>query len=82
MVARKLEDIHQDLAVLREQGKAEGFFNNVEHADKLSGLVEDVHDAIMDYQVCCVNPFAFFVLKTITRHRCNKTYTTKAPYSS
>ena len=38
--------------MLGEQGKAEGFFNNVENADKLGGLVEDVRDAIMDYQVC------------------------------
>ena len=51
-IGRKLEDIHQDLALLGEQGKAKGFFNNVENADKLGGLVEDVRDAMMDYQVC------------------------------
>jgi hypothetical protein len=51
-IGRKLEDIRQDLALLGEQGKAKGFFNNVENADKLGGLVEDVRDAVMDYQVC------------------------------
>ena len=51
-ICRKLEDIRQDLALLGEQGKTKGFFNNVENADKLSGLVEDVRDAMMDYQVC------------------------------
>ena len=51
-ICSKLEDIRQDLALLGEQGKAKGFFNNVENADKLSGLVEDVRDAMMDYQVC------------------------------
>ena len=51
-IYRKLQDIHQDLAMLGSQGKTKGFFNNVENADKLSGLVEDVCDVIMDYQVC------------------------------
>ena len=49
---RKLEGIRQDLALLGEQGKTEGFFNNVENADKLGGLVDDIRDAVMDYQVC------------------------------
>jgi hypothetical protein len=53
-IDRKLEDIHRDLALLGEQGKAKGFFNNVENADRLSGLVEDIRDAIMDYQVCAL----------------------------
>ena len=50
-INRKLEGIRRDLALLGEQGKAKGFFNNVENADKLGGLVEDVRDAVMDYQV-------------------------------
>jgi len=37
---------------LAEQRKVEGFFNNVKNADKLGGLVEDIRDAMMDYQVC------------------------------
>ena len=49
---RKLEGICQDLALLGEQGKAKGFFNNIENADKLGVLVEDIRDAVMDYQVC------------------------------
>ena len=48
---RKLEDIRQDLVLLGEQGKVKGFFNNVENADKLGGLVEDIRDVVMDYQV-------------------------------
>ena len=50
-IGRKLEDIRQDLVLLGEQGKTKGFFNNVENADKLGGLVEDVRDALIDYQV-------------------------------
>ena len=34
-----------------EQGKVDGFFNNAENADKLGGLVEDIRDAMMEYQV-------------------------------
>ena len=52
---RKLEDIHQDLITLGSQGKAKGFFNNVKNADKLGGLVEDIRDAMVDYQVCASN---------------------------
>jgi hypothetical protein len=36
---------------LVEQGKVEGFFKNVKNADKLGGLVEDIRDAMMGYQV-------------------------------
>ena len=54
-ICRKLESIHRDLALLGEQGKIGGFFNNVENTDKLSGLVEDVRDTVMDYQVRAPN---------------------------
>jgi len=28
-----------------------GFFSNAQNLDKLSGMVEDIRDAMMDYQV-------------------------------
>jgi len=57
-IGRKLQDIRQGLAPLEEQWKVEGFFNNVTNADKLSGLAEDIRDAMIDYQVCGLNaPF-------------------------
>ena len=58
-VGRKLEDVHQELVLLGEQGKAKGFFTNVENAEKLGGLVEDVRDVLMDYQVCASNDLSF-----------------------
>jgi len=72
-IARKFRDVHQDLTLLAEQGKIEGFFNNVGNADKLGGLVEDVREAMMDYQVCISSypfmPCLMFVLDFIaTRH--------------
>jgi len=36
---------------LAEQGKVEGFFTNAKNADILSGMVGDIHSAVMDYQV-------------------------------
>ena len=34
------------------RGKVVGFFTNIRNADKLGGLVADIRDAMMDYQVC------------------------------
>ena len=56
---RKLEDVHQDLVVLGSEGKTKGFFNNVENSDRLAGLVEDIRDALIDYQVCALNGLPF-----------------------
>ena len=61
-IGRKLQDIQQELALLGEQGKTKGFFNNVGDAEKLGGLVEDIHDAMMDYQVCASNNLSFYYL--------------------
>ena len=57
---RELERIARELEPLAEQGKVKGFFNNVANADKLSGLVEDIRDAVMDYQVCSQSARARF----------------------
>jgi len=46
-----LQDVLRDLSSLEEQGKAEEFFNNAENAGKLDGPVENIRDAIMEYQV-------------------------------
>ena len=51
-ITRSLENIHGGLARLGAQGKVEGFFKNVENAGELSGVVEDIRDAVIDYQVC------------------------------
>jgi len=63
---------------LAGQGKVEGFFNNVKNADKLGGLVEDIRDALMDYQVSNQNGLAFSVSDIHFRLRCNKISTTRA----
>ena len=48
---RKLKEVDRELVLLEKQGKVEGFFNNAENAGKLSSLVEDIRDAMMEYQV-------------------------------
>lgn len=54
---RKLENILQGLKPLAEQGKVRGFFNDVKNVDKLGDLVEDIHDAVIHYQVCICKLF-------------------------
>ena len=48
---RKLELARQDLALLEEQGKIGDFLNNVRNTDKLGSMLEDICDAIIEYQV-------------------------------
>jgi hypothetical protein len=52
IIVRALEGIDRDLSRLADQGKLEGFFNNAENANKLGGLVEEIRDAVIEYQVC------------------------------
>ena len=64
---RKLERILHELEPLVDQGKVVGFFTNVKNLDKLGGLVEDIRDAIMDYQVCVYKQFTFTISNIYTR---------------
>ena len=50
-VSRKLEDVRRGLTVPSEQGKLIGFLANADNAQKINGLVEDLREALMDYQV-------------------------------
>ena len=50
-ISRKLEEIHQELDLLVGQGKIVGFLANTETARKIGGLVEDIREVMMDYQV-------------------------------
>ena len=50
-IDRKLEDVRRDLTLLAEQGRVTGFLTNAENARRINGLVEDIRDAMIDYQV-------------------------------
>ena len=75
---RKLEKVLQELKPLEEQGNIEGFFTNTENADKLGGLVEDIRDAVMDYQVCKKSNLSFLVPDAQSRFHYNRTSINRA----
>ena len=50
-ISRKLDEIHQELDLLVGKGKVVGFLANTETAQKIGGLVEDIREVMMDYQV-------------------------------
>ena len=54
-ITRKLEEVHQGLTQLTGQGMAVGFLANTENAQRINGLVEDIREVMMDYQVCMLN---------------------------
>ena len=51
-VARKLENIFQSLTLPEDEGKVMEFLTNTENAQRINGLVEDIFEALMEYQVC------------------------------
>ena len=59
--ASKLEDIRRDLNLLEEQGKVVGFLTKTENVQRVGGLVEDIREALMGYQVCLSN-YSFYRL--------------------
>ena len=81
-VLRKLKKIERELEPLAKQGTVEGFFNNVKNADKLGGLVEDIRDAAMDYQVRSENENTSCMPDIYSRLRYSKVSTTRAVNSS
>lgn len=51
MIDSKLDNILQDLIPMAQQGKVTRFLSGTKDADELSGMVEDIRDALMEYQV-------------------------------
>ena len=58
-VARKLEVVRQALDPMATQKDIAQFLNNTENAQKLNDLVDDIHEAMMDYQVRILRGPAF-----------------------
>ena len=73
MIGRKLESILQGVGLLTKQGSVEGFLNNPKNAERLRGLVGDISDAVMDYQVCCQSEIIMLMPDTPFRPHYNKT---------
>ena len=55
-ISRKLEDVCQGLTALAERRDVMEFLTNTENAQRINALVEDIHEALMDYQVCVKPP--------------------------
>ena len=54
-ITRKLEDIHQGLTIPAEEGQALEFLTNAENVRKINDMVEDIREALLEYQVCMSN---------------------------
>lgn len=59
-VFSKLEEIDQELVLFVEQGETAGFLANVENTQRINGLVEDIRQVAMDYQVCALAIHSFY----------------------
>jgi len=77
-----LQDVLRDLGPLEAQGKVEGFFTDAENAKKLGGLVGDIQDAMMEYQVSIHKPTISSTSDTCKRLCYSKISTTRAVNSS
>ena len=82
MIGRKLKNVLQGLELLAKQGDVEGFLDNPKNAEKLGGLVGDICDAVMDYQVCGQNVPIMLIPDTNFRLHYNKTSMKKVVSSS
>lgn len=51
-MTRKLEGVPLDPTLLIEQGKVKDSLKITGNVDKLGGLLEEIRDAMMEYQVC------------------------------
>jgi len=50
-----LEDVCEALNPMTTQKDIAQFLNNAENAQKLNDLVDDIHEAVIEYQVCTPN---------------------------
>jgi len=60
--ARKLHSTLQELEQIAGQGMVGGFFDCPKNANTLNALADDIHNAMMDYQVCVSNCSALLCL--------------------
>ena len=76
---RNLEEIHQRLDLLAGQGETAGLLANAENAQKINGLVEDIRQVVVDYQVrpltvlfyipCLTNVLDFIATRYLHREK-------------
>jgi len=76
-MTRKLDSIYQGLTLPAEQGDVMRFLANTESAQRINSLVEDIHEALMEYQVCIANCSFSTMSDLCARFHCNKIFTTR-----
>ena len=64
-ITRRLKKIDQDLDSITTQKDLARFLNHTENAQKLNGLVEDIRDALMGYQVCTPKPLGLIASNNV-----------------
>jgi hypothetical protein len=78
VIARKLKDVNQTLDSITTQNDLVQFLDNTKNAQQLDGLVGDIHDALMGYQVCALKPLMFITPKQCPRPHYSKISITRA----
>ena len=71
-ITRKLDDTCQSLTLPSEQGSVLEFLTNAENAQRINGLVDDIYEALMAYQVCMSNYLSCTMSDVCVRLHCNK----------
>ena len=71
-IVRKLEDICQSLTPPQEPGKVVEFLADADNAQRIDGLVDDIHEALIDYQVLTFIYSFSTVPDVYARNHCNK----------
>ena len=70
-IVKKLEDVRQTLDVIAAQTNVSQFLDNAENAQKLNDLMDDICEAMMDYQVRISKELALVPSNFCLRLPCN-----------
>lgn len=77
-ISRKLKDVSQAMSPVTTQKDLSHFLKNPENALELNGLVEDIREALMDYQVCTLERLTLTTPDIRHRLQYNETSTMRA----
>ena len=77
-IARKLEEVGQDMGSMPSQDNLMDFLDDPENAQWVNGLVGDIQCAWMDYQVCTPKGLTLNGFDIHFRPHYNKTSITRA----
>ena len=76
--ARKLQEVGQAMELIVLQNDFMELLNNPEKVQSVDDLVEDIHYALMDYQVCTAHMTFSHYSNTCHRHHSDRISMTRA----